>query len=280
MADRIPLRYIPHKTMSDIVQSLSIANLVNQRQAVIDRLDQAFKLIEDADRLARAANVGMPHIVVDPWRGLRGVTPLTGEYAKLGESQREARRAVDCKAWQHLMHESGLRTFLDSAARAQWDKQIHDGDFPELTTAAVQATFEQLYAARGDMFERGVVECFRKLSWDYKTNEPYKFGERIIIKHLMVGGYAGDRVNQLDDLLRVMHVLDGVPQADHRHAMASAIWDAQLHGQTRFENEYMELKWFKVGTGHVRFKRMDLVARLNGIVAKRHPNALASELRR
>ncbi|OFS61766.1 hypothetical protein HMPREF3069_04935 [Achromobacter xylosoxidans] len=266
--------------MSEIVQSISIAKFVNQRQAVIERLDQAFRLIEEADRLARAANVGMPHIVIDPTRCLRGVVDLTGDYARAADSRRAARQAVDRKAWQHLMHESGLRTFLDATARVQWDNQISEGDFPELTAAAVETTFSQLYAARGDMFERGVVDCFRKLSWDYKTNEPYKFGERIIIKNLMLAGHPTDRINELDDLLRVMHVLDGVPQPDHRHAMASAIWDARLYNRTSLENDYIELKWFKVGTGHVRFKRMDLVASLNAIIAKRHPNALASELRR
>lgn len=266
--------------MSEIVQSVSIANLVNQRQAVVERLEQAFKLIEEADRLARAAHIGMPHIVIDPTRCLRGVVDLTGEYAKPGDSRRAARQSVDRKAWKHLMHESGLRTFLDATAREKWDIQIEDGDFPELTAASIEATFAQLYAARGDMFERGVVECFRKLSWDYKTNEPYKFGERLIIKNLMLAGYTTDRVNELDDLMRVMHVLDGVPQADHRHAMASAIRDAGLYNRTSLENDYIELKWFKVGTGHVRFKRMDLVASLNAIIAKRHPNALASELRR
>lgn len=266
--------------MSEIVQSVSIANLVNQRQAVVERLEQAFKLIEEAGRLARAANIGMPHIVIDPSRCLRGVVDLTGEYAKPGDSLRAARQEVDRKAWKYLMHESGLRTFMDATARANWDSQVVEGDFPELTTAAIDATFSQLYAARGDMFERGVVECFRKLSWDYKTNEPYKFGERIIIKNLMLAGQATDRANELDDLMRVMHVLDGVPQADHRHAMTSAIWDARMHNRTHLENDYIELKWFKVGTGHVRFKRMDLVASLNAIIAKRHPNALASELRR
>lgn len=266
--------------MSDIVPSISIANLVNQRQAVIERLNQAFALIEEADKLARIAHIGMPHIVIDPSQSLRNVTPLTGDYVKPAEARRAAELSVDRKAWQYLMNEAGLRTFLDRTARAMWDAQIHDGEFPPLTVASVDATFSQLYASRCVMFERGVVECFRKLSWDYKTNEPYKFGERIIIKNLMRGGYTTDVANELDDLVRVMQVLDGVPQADHRHAMASCIYDAGLRGETRLSNDYMELKWFNVGTGHVRFRRLDLVERMNAIVAKHHPNALACELRR
>ncbi|ONZ24329.1 hypothetical protein A8F44_22135, partial [Burkholderia cenocepacia] len=39
------------------------------------------------------------------------------------------------------------------------------------------------------------------------------------------------------------------------------------------------LRWFKNGNGHLTFKRADLVDRMNLILAKHYPNALASEAR-
>ncbi len=78
------------------------------------------------------------------------------------------------------------------------------------------------------MFERGVLQCFRRLSWDYKTNQPFKFGKRVIVTGLMTGGYAGSRAtNELDDLMRVFHVLDGQPEADHRNGMHALISGAR-----------------------------------------------------
>ncbi|WP_230080493.1 DUF4942 domain-containing protein, partial [Burkholderia pseudomallei] len=71
--------------------------------------------------------------------------------------------------------------------------QIAEGDVPELTAANIEATFTQLYGARGDMFERGVLECFRQLSWNYKSNEPFRFGRRIILKYLFSGGFLNYR---------------------------------------------------------------------------------------
>ncbi|WP_289472880.1 DUF4942 domain-containing protein, partial [Klebsiella pneumoniae] len=91
-------------------------------------------------------------------------------------------RIIDTRGWDYLLSESALRTFMDAKAREQWNRQISEGDVPEFTVANIEATFAQLYGARGDMFERGVIECFRRLSWNYRTNQPFKFGKRIIVR--------------------------------------------------------------------------------------------------
>lgn len=190
-------------------------------------------------------------------------------------------RTVDAHAWQYLLKESGLRTFMDAKAREKWDAQIHDGDIPELTASNIEATFDMLYGSRGDMFERGVLECFKRLSWNYKTNQPFKFGKRIIIGNLFSSyGYQNHgRTNELDDLMRVFHVIEGKPEMDHRYAMYHQFSVALAAGKTSMENDYIQVKWFKKGTGHITFKRPDLVEKLNLIIAKHYPNALASEVR-
>ena len=50
-------------------------------------------------------------------------------------------------------------------------------------------------------------------------------------------------------------------------------------GETQAENAYLHVKWSKKGSGHVLFKRPDLVEKMNGILAKHYPHALASEVR-
>lgn len=267
--------------MSELVKSVSIENMVNQRAAVVERLNQALELIAEAERLATAAHVGFPRLVIDNSYSLRGRTvTISGQYASRDEVRASVLRTVDAPAWQYLLNESGLRTFMDANARSKWDKQISDGEIPELTAANVRATFGMLYDARGEMFERGVIECFRRLSWDYKTNQPFKFGKRIIVNCLFSYGSPNHRAtNELDDLLRVFHVLDDKPEADHRNGVYALISDARQRRETEAENDYMRVKWFKKGSGHILFKRLDLVDKLNGILAKHYPHALASEVR-
>ena len=130
-----------------------------------------------------------------------------------------------------------------------------------------------MFEARGDMFDRGVVTCFRKLSWDYKTNEPCKFGKKIIMRLFQWNHAISDRCDSLDDLVRVFHCLDSKPEPDHRQGIGR-----QLHGEAnrlmRLETDYLVIRWFANGNGHITFTRLDLIEKLNQIIAKHHPNAL------
>jgi hypothetical protein len=177
----------------------------------------------------------------------------------------------------------------------------------------IRATFQHLYNERGDMFERGVENVFRKLSWDYKTNSPCRFGKRIVITGATSQPWKGERYgsinhghfpNTLDDLLRVMLVLDGKPEPDHAgsayHLLRSQ--DAKTHLEKRprehgngfdmvrvidepglpawpYRNnvalhDMVSLRGFKNGNCHLTFLRPDLVEKLNKIIARRFGNVL------
>ncbi|RQQ23412.1 DUF4942 domain-containing protein [Burkholderia stagnalis] len=263
-----------------LVPSISIVNLANQRVAVVERVRAALDLLGEAQQLAKAAHLGFPRLVLDESYGCRGRPTITGEYAKRDEAEAAIVRIIDIRGWDYLLSESGLRTFMDAKARQEWSNQIAEGDVPELTAANIEATFAQLYGARGDMFERGVLQCFRRLSWNYKTNQPFKFGKRIIVRYLLSQGSTNHRTtDELDDLIRVFSVLDRQPEPDHRHGAYCLIADAQRARHTEAENAYFDLRWFKNGNGHLTFKRPDLVDQMNLILAKHYPNALASEAR-
>ncbi|TPA31610.1 DUF4942 domain-containing protein [Burkholderia pseudomallei] len=263
---------------TDLVKSVSITNLANQRVAVVERVRAALDLLGEAQQLAKAAHLGFPRLVLDESYGCRGRPTITGEYAKRDEAETAIVRIIDIRGWDYLLAESGLRTFMDAKAREQWNSQIAEGDVPELTAANIEATFTRLYGARGDMFERGVLECFRQLSWNYKTNEPFKFGRKIILQYLFRDGFLNYRAtDKLDDLIRVFCVLDGKPEPDHRHGAHALVAEHRQSRRTEAKNDYFHLRWFKNGNGHLTFKRADLVEQMNRILAKHYPNALASE---
>lgn len=259
------------------VPSVSITNMVNVRAGVIDRYERALALLDEASDLATAAHLGTPTIefydVNDGYRERRNGDDM----------RRLILRAVDRAAWSYLMSESGLRTLMDAKARAEWENNLSKGDIPPLTTENVEATFSSLHLNRQMMFERGVVEVFRGLSWDYATNQPFKFGKRIILNYLFSRYGNGkdrwlslnhDTPNKLDDLVRIFSVVDGKPEPDHRRGMYSLLSSAQTARQFEAETEYFHIRWFWKGTGHVTFKRPDLVDRLNEIIARHFPQAL------
>ncbi|EHG3510811.1 DUF4942 domain-containing protein, partial [Salmonella enterica subsp. enterica serovar Heidelberg] len=65
-----------------------------------------------------------------------------------------------------------------------------------------------------DVFERGIINVFKGLSQEYKTNNPCYFGKKIIVNNLVKHdrwGYSlnwGWRRDQLAELERILYLLD------------------------------------------------------------------------
>lgn len=267
-----------------LVKSISIENLLAQRDGIVKRIGLAIEQLKEAETIAEAA--GVTDAV--KYRGFNYVLQGPDRYRDtelLGENAIEViTRRLDANAWNHLMHESGIRTLMDAKARAEWDEKISKVEVPPLTDENIRATFGDLYAARGDIFDRGVINVFRSLSWDYKTNRPFKFGRRIIIRFLrgQVQGKGGGlgwptqrHCDELDDLIRVFSVLEGKPEPDHRQGTYHLLYSNEQRFKRDVEHEYMQIRSFKNGNGHITFKRPDLVERLNKIIAQHFPGALA-----
>jgi hypothetical protein len=224
---------------------------------------------------ASTFDIRQSHLVKDNTR-------ICGKHATKGEGVKLAALTVDYYGWSYLMKESGLMTFMDAAARDQWTRQLTEGEAPAFTVENIEAVFRNIHAERGNTFERGIVNCFKNLSWDYATNQPFKFGKRVVMKHLCdrIFGYPQTGItSQLADFARAFHILDGKPEPDNRQSFDGAVDAARKEGKTEAENEYFSIRWFKNRNGHLTFKRPDLVEQMNRIIAKHYPHALASEVR-
>jgi hypothetical protein len=47
------------------------------------------------------------------------------------------------------------------------------------------------------------------------------------------------------------------------------------HGQV-YEDEMLSIRYFQKGTAHISFKRLDLIEKMNDIVARHYPGMLAA----
>lgn len=257
-------------SMEDLVPSVSIEHLLSRRDAAVERVRALYAT------LGELASLGISSLSV------------TSDYHRYHHDEAETiRRVIDAPAWADLLDRSGLRSFLDAKARESWRKALEEHDVPPFTFANIKATFSTLYEARGEMFERGVVELFRKLSWDYKTNCPRKFGKRLVMTCMVdtwgtgrdrhVTGVTHAGANKLDDLVRVLSVLDGTPEPDHRTGAWRRLNDVSWmrHGGTSDADlGYFSLRGYKNGNAHLTFACPELVDRMNAILAKHCPNHL------
>ncbi|WP_407510649.1 hypothetical protein [Ralstonia sp. GP101] len=84
--------------MSDLVKSVSIANLASQRAAVVERVRQALDLLGEAQKLASGAPIGFPRLVIDSSYSRRGTVCVTGDYAKRDEAETCILHTIDAGA--------------------------------------------------------------------------------------------------------------------------------------------------------------------------------------
>ncbi|EAA6041706.1 DUF4942 domain-containing protein [Salmonella enterica] len=194
-------------------------------------------------------------------------------------------RNLDRSIWQDLMKKSGMLSIMDAQARDQWYRNLEGDDIPAISEANILSTFEQLHQSKDEVFERGVINVFKGLSWDYKSNSPCKFGPKIIVNGLIKYDRWGYSLNwswqrdQLADLERMLMLLDGKPVPDNRADVTRRLGD-HIHenrGSNSYEDEMFKIKYFQKGTAHIIFKRPELVDKLNDIIARHYPGMLPAK---
>src|ERR1035438_5839851 len=134
----------------EVVQSVSITHLLQQRDAVLERLARAFETLQKPHDIALSAHLGFPNIVAS--KDYRGHgQDVVGKLATEGEALRACRAAIDATAWRYLMQESGMRSLMSASKRSEFDDQVSKSLMPELTREAVYATFGALHESRAEI---------------------------------------------------------------------------------------------------------------------------------
>ncbi|EOW9830238.1 DUF4942 domain-containing protein [Escherichia coli] len=193
-------------------------------------------------------------------------------------------RNLDREIWRDLMQRSGMLSLMDAQARDTGFRSLEYDNFPEISEANILSTFEQLHQNKDEVFERGVINVFRGLSWNYKTNCPCKFGSKIIVNNLVrwdlwgVHLITGQQADRVADLERMLHLFSGRPIPDNRENIIIRLDDhiQSVQGQECYEDEMFSIRYFKKGSAHITFRKPQLVDRLNDIIARHYPEALAS----
>ena len=176
-----------------------------------------------------------------------------------------------------------MLSLMDAQARDEWHKSLEKNDIPAISENNILSTFEQLNHDKQAVFERGVINVFKALSWDYKTNSPCKFGKKIIVDGLVSfnrWGFSfthGYRRDQLVDLERMLTLLDGKTLPDNRADIACRLSDhiGQQRTSTVYDDELFRIHYFQKGSAHIVFKRPELIERLNDIIARHYPGMLS-----
>lgn len=264
---------------TDVICSTSIERIVTGRNAALSLTEILIHQLSDISTLTDSIGGGKSN----EW-GVRQYRYDCWLMEKPETAMKANTHNIDRGIWKDLMKKSGMLSLMDAQARDEWYKNLEGEDIPAVSEANILSTFEQLHQSKGEVFERGVINVFKGLSWNYKTNSPCKFGTKIIVTGLVKCDRWGFGLNwgwqrdRLADLERMLMLLDGQPIPDNRADVTRRLSD-HIHTNrhsNRYEDEMFAIKYFQKGTAHINFKRPELLDKLNDIIARHYPGALSA----
>lgn len=265
----------------EVICSTSVARIVAGRDSALKQIEQLIYQLSEISSLTSSIGGG----TAGEWAMRQGSRYDCWLMEVPDKAIKLITQNIDRSIWRDLMMKSGMLALMDAEAREQWYKNLEEGDLPAINEDNILSTFEQLHLNKQDVFERGVINVFRGLSWEYKTNSPCMFGKKIIVNNLVTHnrwGFSlswGWRRDQLVDLERMLYLLDGKPVPDNRGDISVRLMEYIRDNprQQSYEDELFGIRYFQKGTAHVILKRLDLVEKMNDIVAKHYPGMLARE---
>jgi hypothetical protein len=266
---------------TEVICSTNIERIVTGRNAALAQIEALIQQLDDISALTASIGGGR----ANEW-AVRQYRYDCWLMEDTDTAMKAITRNIDRDIWRDLMKKSGMLAIMDAQARDEWYNSLEKEDIPAISEANILSTFKQLHLNKGEVFERGVINVFKGLSWDYKSNSPCKFGKKIIVNGLVKYDRWGFGLNwgwqrdRLADLERMLMLLDGKPVPDNRADVTRRLGD-HIHEnrhRNRYEDEMFVITYFQKGTAHIVFRRADLTEKLNDIIARHYPGILPSSV--
>jgi len=179
--------------------------------------------------------------------------------------------------WRTLIERMQVRRAMSIAAWDKLQRQINDEDPPAINAENLTNMVEQFRDDIPEMLKAAVDEVFdwlRPRGGRYKTNSEFEIGERVVLTSVVSRGFGrtwGTQYNSRDQHLialeNVFYMVAGTPRPDRGYYsdLAAAIKQVPNSQPCVGGTEMFEFRGFKNGNLHLKFRRVDLVAKLNAI---------------
>lgn len=254
--------------MNELVIPKTLLDYCDIRQRVLAAIKRSYDTLEEAEvELQTIYSYGLP---CD---------------AKPRNRYEQTRKDLERTLWRIAFDKTGFMQLMDAEAKSRFFEEVEKNP-PEFTEANIRSTFLSLHQDAGKMFQRGLVNVFLKLSKGHKTNtdSPFKVNERAILSGIFRDNFSGGlTVNysrwaseKLNDIDRVIKTLDG--QKHEPRSLEMAI-NAVVVKSSLYEDDYYQVRAYKNGNMHLKFRRVDLLDKANKLISDYyHGQALAARV--
>jgi len=248
---------------------MTVPEIVAEYEAAVAEMREACSLLARAEARINAALTNNSQ----QWREVRLI-----EHHRSFDADRpdDAFERLRRNVWRQIVERTEVRRMLSTARTKELDTMLNDGDLPEVTLTAVQSLVGQFLTQLPELLTEAIQEVFNLLrppGSKLKTNTELEIGERAIVPCLEVGDlWIRHSVNEhrsagLRTLENVFTALDGKGQISREYysRLETEIGKLSRDGDSRGETEYFEFRCCRNGNLHLRFKRLDLLKRLNEV---------------
>ena len=255
----------------DLIKPVTAREMVDAYQTAIREMREAYSILAGAEQRLNAAygdyNGYGRFSVMDEkiyWDSNRADQIVEGYIEKI-------KRA----AWSRIIDKIQIRQRMSEKRQKQLTDTLEGDDLPDLTVENIYNLLEHYFNDSEEIQRELIDQVFKMLTpqgtWKpYKTNDRFVVGKKVILSgrlRLEYGGgfgvnyYYGEDLNALE---RVFFILDGAPTPKdcYNSQLADAI-DTCKDGTG--ETDYFEFTCYRNCNLHLKFKRLDLVEKLNAV---------------
>jgi len=249
--------------LNNITIPKSISEYCDVRESVRDKLKKAFELLKSSDNEFKT--IYQYGISIS---------------SKPNDSLETIYKQIDTKLWRVAFDKTGLSNYFDRETKRQFESDIESNP-PEFTVSNIRETLLSSMADSENLFQKSIVETFRILSREHKTNtnEPFKVNEKAILQYMVTLSFSHGRVincynganDTINDIDRVFKILDDkqfIPRSLEQKI------NLKFKDNENYEDEYYIFKGYKNGNLHILFKRDDLLIKANKMIAKYYGEVL------
>lgn len=221
-----------------------------------------------------------------------GMYPITLEVSseKMVTTKEQFSKIIQKRSWQHIFQKLNMEKYVTSGVMKDINKFVETQEKVPFTMRNIYKMLEIIVGTREHTFNRALEEAidnFTKHTHEnrfgvegWKTNAGYMLNKKFIVNDV-IGGYMGFEikydaynVRRMDDLVKVLCNITG---RDYNSvgSLYRFNYDKQTHKQIFvlepnqwYEYGFFDVKFFKKGTMHVKFKDLEDWYRLNHAYGK------------
>jgi len=251
---------------TEIIPQVNIAGVVKQYDLAMQLIDEGFQKLAEADKILEVTFDHHTHASLQ-----------YGDYSK-----ERVKENILASAWRHVMKWINIESIMSAEDIKKMEERFspryytNNKDIPPFTLEEIQTIIFASVQNSDVIFRKSLTElwnfltpgkynCYQKLVTDRKNADeiqPY-----VILHSCMEARYRTWSLNSYRDkdirqMDKVFHTLDGKKYDPSGPNLYNAITSSTLDVKS-VESEYFQVKMYQNGNLHVRFKRLDLLKKVN-----------------